>query len=368
MSEVIDAIEIAEGTYWVGKREKASIFHCNPFLRVFKNEEGKAMNLLIDPGSSSDFAVVGAKVRKIIGDLKHLSGVFINHQDPDVGSSAAVILQRYAPKATVLCSEETWRLIASTNIPRNRFTPTNKFRGPIRLGTGHLVLPVPSPFCHFRGAVMLYDLETRVLFTGDLFGALTPADAQGLWAEADDWSGMRAFHQLYMPTNVAIRRTLDTIRNLDPFPEIIAPQHGRLIRGDLIEMFMDRLYKLPVGLDVLAEEDEDTLPAWNAVLDRVCDLASMYLGSHVDISLTDNPDLAETMNFEGQRPRITGLGRWTLSEAVQTITRNEVPEIANPIRIEAMAAAEELGLPTPDLALEEHVEEIDAAELIAVAE
>src|SRR5690606_4685038 len=102
------------------------------------------------------------------------------------------------------------------NLPRARFLATDKFLNGLRLPTGHRVVPVPSPFCHFRGAVMMYDPETRVLFSGDLFGGLTDAQAQGLWADESDWPGMRAFHQLYMPTNTALARTVQAIRALQP--------------------------------------------------------------------------------------------------------------------------------------------------------
>ena len=49
--------------------------------------------------------------------------------------------------------------------------------------TGHRLIPVPTPYCHFRGAVMLYDPETRVLFSGDLLGGITAPGPHDLWAE-----------------------------------------------------------------------------------------------------------------------------------------------------------------------------------------
>src|SRR5690606_23581297 len=169
----VESVEIAPNTYWVGKREEKGVFFSNPYLRTFSGVDAtsgktQVFNLLIDPGSSSDFSVVHTKVSSLIGGMDKISALFINHQDPDVGASASIISARYAPKAAILCSEDTWRLIVHQNLPRDRFIPTEKFKTGIRLPTGHRVIPVPSPFCHFRGAVMLYDPETRVLFTGDL--------------------------------------------------------------------------------------------------------------------------------------------------------------------------------------------------------
>jgi glyoxylase-like metal-dependent hydrolase (beta-lactamase superfamily II) len=351
-------VEIAPDTFWVGKRDPGSIFYANPYLRRFRGMDPKTgrpneFNLLIDPGSSSDFSTVSTKVTSLIGGLDRLSAVFINHQDPDVGSSASIISARYAPKAGILCSEDTWRLIVHQNLPRGRFIATEKFSHGLNVPTGHQLLPVPSPFCHFRGAVMLYDPETRVLFTGDLFGGVTDVNAQGLWADESDWSGIRAFHQIYMPVNLALQRVVATIRKLTPAVEIIAPQHGRLIRGPLLQTFLDRMEKLPVGLDIMDEaQDRSHLQAWNAVLERVLTLARGYLGGSVDEKLLGSTELAETAKVDNGQVSIQRLGRWTVEHIVELLCHGEPPEIAGPIMMEATSAAAEYNLPTPHLDIE----------------
>lgn len=351
-------VEIAPDTFWVGKRDPGSIFYSNPYLRRFRGADPKTgrpneFNLLVDPGSSSDFAAVSTKVTSLIGGLDRLSALFINHQDPDVGSSASIISARYAPKAGILCSEDTWRLIVHQNLPRGRFIATEKFSHGLNVPTGHRLVPVPSPFCHFRGAVMLYDPETRVLFTGDLFGGVTDINAQGLYADESDWNGIRAFHQIYMPVNLALQRVVATIRNLEPAVEIIAPQHGRIIRGPLIQTFLDRMEKLPVGLDIMDEaQDRSHLQAWNAVLERVLTLARGYLGGSVDEKLLGSTELSETAQLRNGQVSIQRLGRWTVEHVVELLCHGEPPEIAGPIMIEATSAAAEYNLPTPHLDIE----------------
>ncbi|MFO7565574.1 MAG: hypothetical protein R6X02_23225 [Enhygromyxa sp.] len=360
MSEIIDSIEIAPDTYWVGKREPEAIFFANPFLRIFRSsEKQKQISLLIDPGSQSDFAVVSAKVTGLIGDLRRVSAVFINHQDPDVGTSATTLIHRFARKAAILCSEDTWRLIVHLNLPRENFVSIDGFAAHgMKLGTGHRLLPVPSPFCHFRGAVMLYDPQTRVLFSGDLFGGLTESNATGIWADESDWRGIRAFHQLYMPANKALVAAVERIRALDPAPELIAPQHGRLIRGPLIADFLERMEQLPVGLDLLGDEAKD-LDAWNIVLERVLATAGMLLGPHAQIRLADERVLEDSLSFDGRAPAITSTGRWTLGKVIETLCRGEPPQVANPIKFEAIAATEELGLPAPPIKIEGEAEDND---------
>ncbi|HYO56756.1 MBL fold metallo-hydrolase [Archangium sp.] len=351
-------VEIAPDTFWVGRRDPGNIFYANPYLRRFRGTDPKTgrpneFNLLIDPGSSSDFATVSTKVTSLIGGLERLSAVFINHQDPDVGSSASIISARYAPKAGILCSEDTWRLIVHQNLPRGRFIATEKFSHGLNVPTGHRLLPVPSPFCHFRGAVMLYDPETRVLFTGDLFGGITDVNAQGLWADESDWNGIRAFHQIYMPVNLALQRVVAVIRKLEPAVEIIAPQHGRLIRGPLIQTFLDRMEKLPVGLDIMDEaQDRSRLQAWNTALERVLTLARGYLGGSVDEKLMGSTELAETARVQSGQVSIQRMGQWTVEHVVELLCRGEPPEIAGPIMMEATTAAAEYNLPTPHLDIE----------------
>ncbi len=355
--EIISPIEIAKDTFWVGKRDPKSIFHANPYLRVFRPRPGfegqGPFHLLVDPGSSSDFAVVSAKIGTLIGGMNKLSALFINHQDPDVGSSAAVISARYAPQASIVCSEATWRLIVHFNLPPERYLDTARFPRGFEIPTGHVMLPVPSPFCHFRGAVMLYDPETRVLFTGDLFGGLSPLEARGLWADESDWAGLRAFHQTYMPTNRVLVRAIEAIRKLDPPVEIIAPQHGRLLRGPILNRFMERLARLPVGLDILDEEsDAEALVAWNSVLRRVVRTARMVLGHDADERLMANEDLRDTLRIAGDNVILTSLGRWTIGAVVDVLTVGQTSTIANPIKLEAILACEELELPSPDIRIE----------------
>jgi len=357
--ELVSPIEIAPDTYWVGKRDPKSIFHANPYLRIFRGQGPNGgpltqFNLLVDPGSSSDFAVVSSKVTSLLGGMNKLSALFINHQDPDVGSSSQVISARYAPHAAILCSEATWRLVMHLNLPKDRFIDTDRYPDGCRLPTGHVIVPVPSPFCHFRGAVMLYDPLTRVLFSGDLFGGLTVEGAVGIWADESDWSGMRAFHQTYMPTTRALARVVARIRALTPPVEIIAPQHGRLLRGAILQRCLERIATLPVGLDVMEDDaSPDVLAAWNSVMRRVIETAKMLLGSAALEGLRVSDMLADTIRVDDQNVTVTSLGRWTVGTAVGVLTAGQPPEVANPIKLEAIAAAEQLDLPCPDLHIDD---------------
>lgn len=351
-------VQIAPNTWWVGKRPPGQIFYANPYLRTFPARGGAdpkpGFNMLIDPGSNNDFAVVRAKTERVIGSLEKVGGIFINHQDPDVGSAVGLMMGRYTPRAHVLCSEDTWRLVQYYNIPRNRFVQLERFPNGMYFPNGEEILPVPSPFCHFVGAVMLYDPQTKVLFSGDLFGSLTDREASGLYADESDWAGMRAFHQIYMPSNQALRHAVRMIREKCPDLKVIAPQHGRVIHGAWVQEFIRRIEELPVGLDILGDRhaSEDELRAWSSVLNRVVAMAEPYMPNAQEVLATD-ADLRDHLEHTPEGLRVTNLGRVAIERAVRLLCARIPSEAADPVRYEAVTAAGELDLPTPNIELDE---------------
>ncbi len=241
-------VEISHDIYWVGSGSK-SFLSRNSYLRIFKGG-GNAANMLIDPGPASDLDDLITKTTKILGDISRVNLIFLNHQDPDVVGNVPY-LGKLNPRLTVLASEDTWRLV-SLNSPKTGFKAVERFKNlRISLNTQpyHRLQFIPTPFCHFRGACMLYDLESRILFTGDFMGGIA---ATGLEASESNWAGIKAFHQLYMPSNEAIRKAVQKVRELDPPPLVLAPQHGGIIKGALIEDFLSRMVELPVGLDIIS--------------------------------------------------------------------------------------------------------------------
>lgn len=351
-----EAVSLGEGIYWVGKRPPNQIFYANPYLIADPaNGERPAFSLLIDPGSGADFAVVRAKIEQAMGSLTHLDAVFINHQDPDVSASLNILLQPQTSHAHVLCSDETWQLIETLGIPRERYINVDDYPQGFRSQSGRTLVPVPSPFCHFVGARMLYCPRSRVLFSGDLFASLTPRDAEGLYADESDWIGMRAFHQIYMPTNRAIAMAIRKIRKLSPPVEIIAPQHGRLLRGAMVQTFLDRLETLDVGLDILDARDDRnlSLPAWQQVFERILEITEAVSGQSPIATLKSDRALANYLNFHRVPIALEHTGKKAVERVLSVLTRGIPDAQSEAIKYEALAAAHALQLPTPLIDFEE---------------
>jgi len=262
--------EIGKSFYLLRSEEED--FHRNIYVKVFK-KENKVVNLIMDPGSRVDIEPLTKSLQELIGGIDKIDLIFLSHQDPDV-SSAVPFLLSIAPGAVVITSQDTMRLIKMYGIPAKRIKAVEDFRSDtvhIKL-TGHKIKFVPAYFCHFRGAMMLYDFESRVLFTGDFMGGLNTIKGRPIYATEEAWEGISLFHSIYMPSNLALKHTIDRISLLNPFPEVIAPQHGYVVKSDLLVEFLTRVSTLNVGMDLLTYKEpaeEQFLLAVNEFMDRV---------------------------------------------------------------------------------------------------
>lgn len=285
--------KIADGIYWVGKRSKKEL-EVNVYLRVFEGN-GRTINMLIDPGPTTDVGIISDKIEKVLGPNFKIHFAFINHQDPDVAMNA-VYFQRHFPSMQIITTEDTWRLIRFFGLKQERFIAVEKYKSKrISLKTGHKLVFIPTPYCHFRGACAIYDETEQVLFSGDLFGGLS--DKPDLFADESYWNGMKIFHQIYMPANVALSNAVSAIRRVNPAPKMIVPQHGSIIRGDLVNVFMEKIENLKVGLDLSTNNTlhvESHINAANDILKNI-----KYKVNEAIVA-----DLLEAFKSDGSFPEI----------------------------------------------------------------
>ena len=248
-----EVVELTPDVYWVGRRAGRTL-ECNSFLRVYKRG-GVDVSVLVDPGPPKDLDVVIAKVSAIIGSLKRLDYVFLSSPDADAASNVATILQS-APRAQVLCSEDMVHVAQLYGLDPKHVTAIECLAGGrMKLATEHELVFVPTPFCPVRGASMLFDPASRVLFSGGLFGGV---HASALAPSERSMAGVEIFHQITMPTRRALATAVERVRRLDPQPIVLAPHHGAVVGGDGIEKMLDAIEKLDVGLDLLESTDEDS--------------------------------------------------------------------------------------------------------------
>ncbi len=251
--------EIGKNFYHL--RSDESVLHRNVYVKRFVGEGGKAATMVFDPGAKPDTPALTDALTEIAGDVRNVDFVFVSHQDPDVTSNVRFLVTN-APASLVFCSVDAWRLVKLVGVPDRRFYLIENWEPEtfVVKATGHKVRAVPAHYCHFRGSMMLYDPESRVLFSGDLFGGINTRRTEGIYAAEASWEGIALFHQIYMPSQQALREAVARIRALEPAPAVIAPQHGDVIRGPFVAEFMERMEALDVGADLVrAEEVEKKL-------------------------------------------------------------------------------------------------------------
>lgn len=271
-------LPLREGCYMVGKRDPDSLLQCNTYLRLFGENGPRRTPWCIDPGSQIDFAEVRAHLVDHLGSLSELKMFSINHQDPDVVGNLIYLTQENL-RLTGLATLDVWRLVRHLNVqPRQLYFAEQARDRTVRLPSGHSIIAVPTPFCHFRGAMAFYDPESQVLFSGDLFGGMNIPGRVQLYAEEPDWTGIAQFHQIYMPSRAAVAHAIRQIRRLQPAVRVIAPQHGFVLAGDFLHVVLERLERLPMGLDLLEEDLQDRQQqGYQEVLELLIHEAALHL-------------------------------------------------------------------------------------------
>lgn len=343
-------LKLTDDCWLVGHRNPESMLQCNTYIRSF-HQFGSRRNVCIDPGSQLDYPVVESNIAQLLGDAGEIHAMTINHQDPDVAGNAPELCDSN-PNVELITSEEVWRLLQ-----HNLIRP-----GKLRLSQGATPATttqpfqfVPTPFCHFRGAMALYDPEHRILYSGDLFGGLNRLGDVHLWAKEEDWNGIAQFHQIYMPSREVLRFAVKQILRLRPKVEIIAPQHGHVIAGEMVDLFLERMHELLVGHDLFSDTwDHENLAGYQEVIQRLIDEAEAQRGDvNVTCRLSEDDasdDLHSQLKFRQRTVHLEREGYTALAKVFARLIEGEPEEFVRDLRKVVAAGCEELGLPIPPAA------------------
>jgi glyoxylase-like metal-dependent hydrolase (beta-lactamase superfamily II) len=257
-------------------RSKEKDLHRNIYFKKFKNN-GNSVNMIFDPGTKLDGDLVLESSKKLFGGLENIDIIFLSHQDPDVSSLTPFILAG-AKNSVLITSIDTFRLVSMYGIPENRVFFIENFNTEILTikKTRHKVTFIPAYYCHFRGAMMFYDYESKILFSGDFASGLNTRNGAGPYANEESWEGIKEFHTIYMPSSLAVKETVNRIGLLNPIPDIIAPQHGDIIGRDLMIDFLTRLDELVVGIDYIKKTEPQRDQLLNCLTDFIQRVKKSY--------------------------------------------------------------------------------------------
>lgn len=224
--------KIRDNIYLISKEKTDNIIHCNAYLIVDKEEA-----ILVEPGNVADFDVVFNDIKSII-DPKLINYVIISHPDPDLTASLP-LFEKVLGDFKIITEWRTQEIIAFYNL-KSSYYLIKENNHELKLKSGKIFRFIPTPFAHYSGSFITYDLSSEILFSGDLFGALSKE--WKLYADDSYIESMSIFHENYMPSSDFIRPIMKDL--LDYKIKYILPQHGSVLKGEMVSKSILYLYHL----------------------------------------------------------------------------------------------------------------------------
>jgi flavorubredoxin len=232
-----DAVEVGEGIYWVGFYDREASFHCNPYLLLDGDDA-----VMFDPGSVNHFPIVARKAMALT-DLGRISTIVLHHQDPDLCGGVPVLEEVIGRDDLLLvCHSRSGVFIRYYGVT-SRLYHVDEHNYTLQLASGRTLQFAFTPYLHSPGAIVTFDGATRTLFSSDIFGSFSAG--WDLWATEAYLPRMAEFHSQYMPPGPFLGAALDRIEAFGP--EMIAPQHGSVIKGDLVPRALAALRETATG-------------------------------------------------------------------------------------------------------------------------
>ena len=200
--------------------------------------------IILDPGGVELFSPMLASVLKHV-DLEHVTTLFASHQDPDIISSLG-LWDKTVPNAK-LHAPWLWEgFIRHFGMENIEYVPIKDEGGEVRVGSATLKF-VPAHYLHSSGNFNVYDPQAKILMSGDIGASLEHGEIPMFVEDfAAHVKHMEYFHRRWMPSNSAKNNWIARVKELDI--EMMAPQHGRIFKGEAVQEFLEWFAKLDVGI------------------------------------------------------------------------------------------------------------------------
>lgn len=244
-----DAIEISKNIYWVGMYLQDDPFQCHPYFIKNGNE-----SILVDPGSMLEFKETVKKV-KSIADIKSIKYIILHHQDPDLAAAVPEIEKLIDRDDLLIVTHSRMSLLIKHYLVTSDYYEIDKNDNKLITSSGFSLDFYTTPYCHSPGAFVSYEPETKTLFSGDIFGGIEKS--WEFYADETYFAKAKQFHQEYMPSKDIFNFALQKIENLDL--ELIAPQHGSIIKKKYIKNLIKDMKNLECGIYIDAKYNQELL-------------------------------------------------------------------------------------------------------------
>ncbi len=224
--------DLGNGIYLITKSTSDNSLHCNTYLIVEENQA-----ILIEPGNSLDFEFVFSEIQTIIDPLI-IQYILLSHPDVDLSGSITMYEDKLSP-IKIITEWRSKEIIQFYGTKSNYYLIKNN-NYTLELSDERTLYFIPAAFMHAPGAFVTYDSKAKVLFSGDIFGSYS----KNWQVEADDSyiESMAMWHENYIPSSDFLRPLMKELAKMNL--EMILPQHGSIIKGELVEKSINFLFEL----------------------------------------------------------------------------------------------------------------------------
>ncbi|MCB1856817.1 MAG: diguanylate cyclase [Gammaproteobacteria bacterium] len=241
------AVALADRIWWVGRTAVAGREQRHSYLI----EQGTD-SLLLDPGCRQGFDETLSRIEQVL-PLSHVRWIVCHHQDPDATSALPLIDARGTRVDRAIVTHG----VAATSLAgydlRMPFWLVEENDWQLKLPE-RLLRFIFTPYAHFPGAFCTLDTGSEILFSAELFGG-SVGDTE-LFADSEaHFEAIRPFHEHFIPSREVLNHAVSQIERYSI--SMIAPRHGRLIPGHLLEDMVHKLKGLECGLYLMATGSTD---------------------------------------------------------------------------------------------------------------
>ena len=172
-----DVVNITDNVYWVGTNDRVT----DRFENMWPLERGVAYNsyiivdektVLVDTVEFGESDIFLEKVERVL-EGRNLDYMVINHMEPDHSGAIKDIVNRY-PNVQIIGNAKTFPMVeAFFGINKNFYEV--KEGDKLELGS-HTLQFFMIPMVHWPETMVTYEINNKILFSGDAFGSFGALD------------------------------------------------------------------------------------------------------------------------------------------------------------------------------------------------
>ena len=237
----MQAIKISDDIYWIG----ANVHTEDLFEGIWPIPNGVALNSYVVKGDKIAIIelvrewggashVLLENLKSIPIDIKELDYIILNHLEPD-HTGFIYLLKSFAPHVKIVSTQKGIDLVkAFYGIEDNLVVI--KTGDEIDLGNGKKFVFTEIPNVHWPETMATYETSSKILFSGDAFGAFgvhqgtifddeTPEIHKLYWEE----EMLRYYANIISMFSTNVLKAIESLSSQDI--KMIAPSHGLIWRG-----------------------------------------------------------------------------------------------------------------------------------------